>query len=330
MTASAAGLEVYNIREFPWQFPLLALSDLTRFIMELTGLHILLTYQCIFECEHCFVWGSPAQQGTMTLTQIRQVLNQARQTGSIKKIFFEGGEPFLYYPILLGGVQAASALGFKVGLVTNAYWANSREDAVEFLRPFGALIEDLTISSDLYHYSEMMSRQAKNALAAAQELNIPIGMICVAQPEAEAASSQGQITDQAAVMYRGRAACKLAANAQLQAWEQFTECPHEDLREPGRAHLDPLGNLHICQGISLGNVFEAPLKEICQKYTAETHAICGALLEGGPVALVQEYNLPHAEAYADACHLCYEARLSLRQRFPEILKPDQMYGGGSG
>jgi len=52
------------------------------------------------------------------------------------------------------------------------------------------------------------------------------------------------------------------------------------------------------------------------------------LLTGGPVALVQEYNLPHEENYADACHLCFEARRELRARFPEILKPDQMYGEG--
>ena len=29
--------------------------------MELTSLHILLTYQCTCECEHCFVWGSSAR-----------------------------------------------------------------------------------------------------------------------------------------------------------------------------------------------------------------------------------------------------------------------------
>jgi hypothetical protein len=34
----------------------------------------------------------------------------------------------------------------------------------------------------------------------------------------------------------------------------------------------------------------------------------------------------HAASYADACHLCYEARRSLRERFPEVLLPDQMYG----
>ena len=40
--------------------------------MELTGLHLLLTYQCNLECDHCFVWGSPWQSGTMTLQNVRE------------------------------------------------------------------------------------------------------------------------------------------------------------------------------------------------------------------------------------------------------------------
>ena len=127
-------------------------------------------------------------------------------------------------------------------------------------------------------------------------------------------------------MYRGRAAVKLAARAAGHPWESFSSCPHEDLREPGRIHLDPLGNLHICQGIVIGNLFEKPLKKICEQYDAEMHPVCGPLLNGGPVALLTEYNLPHASHYADACQLCYEARLSLRARLPEVLQPDQMYG----
>ncbi len=297
--------------------------------MKLSGLHILLTYQCTFECDHCFVWGSPWQCGTMTLAQIHQVLNQAKETGSIEKIYFEGGEPFLYYAVMLKGAQEAVALGFKVGIVSNAYWANSIEDALAFLNPLRECIEDLTISSDLYHYSEQMSQQAKHATAAAGELGIPIDVICVSQPEdIEAASSLGQISDGAAVMVRGRAVSKIVARTKLRPWDQFTACPHEDLRDPGRIHLDPFGNLHICQGISLGNVFETSLKELCEKYDAEAHPICGPLQAGGPVALVIEYALPHEEKYADACHLCYEARRVLRNRFPEILKPDQMYGVG--
>ena len=299
-------------------------------IMNLSGLHILLTYQCTFECDHCFVWGSPKQSGVLTLTQIRKILGQAREAG-MEWIYFEGGEPSMYYATLLAGVREAKQMGFRVGVVSNGYWATSPEDAVEFLRPFAGLLEDLSVSNDLYHYSDAQSRQAGNAVAAARELGIPVGEICVAQPERlDAASSKGQLPESgSAVMYRGRATCKLVPRATLRPWNLFTACPHEDLREPGRSHLDPLGNLHICQGISLGNVFQISLKELCGKYDADAHPICGPLLEGGPEALVQEHNLPHADTYADACHLCYEARLALRERFPEILKPDQMYGVGS-
>jgi len=38
--------------------------------------------------------------------------------------------------------------------------------------------------------------------------------------------------------------------------------------------------------------------------------------------------VPHAAAYADACHLCYTAREQLRPRFPHLLAPDAMYGVG--
>src|SRR5207302_10933540 len=98
--------------------------------MKLTGLHFLLTYQCTFECEHCFGWGSPRQHGTMTLPHIRQFLQQAAEAGTIKSVAFEGGEPFLYYATLLGAVQLAHSMGFGVSLVSNTYWASDLEDAV--------------------------------------------------------------------------------------------------------------------------------------------------------------------------------------------------------
>jgi len=296
--------------------------------MELNGLHILLTYQCTFECDHCFVWGGPAQSGTLTIKQLKHILDQARAVGTIDWIYFEGGEPFLYYATLVKSVQIARWMGFHTGIVSNAYWAVSVEDALLWLEPFVGQIEDLSVSSDLYHYDEEQSQQVQNAITAANQYKIPIGTISVAQPEAAcAALVVGKLPEGASgVMYRGRAACKLVSLAPHQPWEGFTTCPHEDLHEPGRCHLDPLGNLHICQGISLGNIFQTPLKEICERYDPEAHPITGPLLAGGPVALVQEYNLPHEETYADACHLCYEARLILRERFPDILLPDQMYG----
>lgn len=294
--------------------------------MRLTGLHILLTYQCTFECDHCFVWGSPWQNGTLTLEQIKGILEQAKAAG-VETIYFEGGEPFLYYALLVRGVDMAYEMGFSVGVVTNGYWAQTVEDALLWLQPLAGKLDDLSVSCDLFHYSEEMLHQAGNAVQAAERLGIPVGTISVAQPEeTEAAAGRGQIGAEAAVMYRGRAVEKLVSRAAKHPWNGFTECPHEDLREPGRVHLDPLGNLHICQGLVIGNLFAKPLRQICDEYDADAHPICGPLLLGGPAALVTEYALPHASDYADACHLCYEARTRLRARFPDLLAPDQMYG----
>lgn len=294
--------------------------------MKPSGLHILLTYQCTCECDHCFVWGSPKQSGTLSIAQLEQALLQAREAG-ITSVYFEGGEPFLYYAILVRGVQKAAALGFSVGIVSNAYWAWTVEDASAWLEPFAGLVDDLTVSSDLFHCNETLGEQAQNAIVAAKWLGIPTGMISIAQPEqTDAPSVRGQIVDQGAVMYRGRAASMLAPKAPQHPWTEFTSCPYEDLREPGRVHLDPRGHVQICQGISLGNIFETPLDEICANYNPEAHCICGPLLSGGPVALVTEYSLPHRPTYADACELCYQARTALRSRCPEILAPDQMYG----
>jgi hypothetical protein len=212
--------------------------------MKLTGLHFLLTYQCNFECDHCFVWGSPLQTGVMTLERVRNALRQAQDLGSITSIYFEGGEPFLYYPILLRAVQDATDMGFQVGLVSNAYWAISPEDALEWLRPFAGLIQDLSVSSDLYHYSESLSRQSCNAIQAAHSLGIPTGTISIAQPEAAGVVPPSDNSPMnPGVMYRGRRRNQRPAS--LETLGQFTECPHDDLREPGRIHLDPWQSAHL-------------------------------------------------------------------------------------
>ena len=298
--------------------------------MKLSGLHLLMTYQCLLECEHCFVWGSPTQWGTMTSAAIRQILAQAGDVKSLEWIYFEGGEPFLYYATLLEGVQLAARSGFHTGIVSNGYWATSFEDAYAALKPFQSLVKDLSISSDLFHWDEAISRQAEYALAAAERLEIPAGIISIAgleslsgyQPMGKLESGESQ------VMFRGRAAVKLAPRAPQITWDSFTTCPYEDLIEPGRLHLDPNGNLHICQGICIGNLFERPLRDIVESYEPQTHPITGPLLERGPMGLVLKYQVPHRDTYADACHLCYETRLALRDLFPILLAPDPIYGAG--
>jgi hypothetical protein len=262
----------------------------------------------------------------MTLGDIGRILAQARNLGTVRWIYFEGGEPFLFYATLLAGARRAHEAGFDVGIVTNAYWATSVADAVECLRPFASLVGDLSVSADLYHADTVRSEVARNALAAAAELGMPTGAITVARPEA-ADAVVGQLPQgECGVMYRGRAAEKLAPAAPHQPWSTFTVCRHENLRDPGRVHVDPLGNVEVCQGIAIGNLFQVPLTELVARFAPDADPVTGPLLRGGPAALAEEHGVAREPAYADACHLCYETRRTLRDRFPAVLGPEQMYG----
>ncbi len=299
--------------------------------MNLTGLHLLLTYQCNYECDHCFLWGGPSQGGTMTLAQIRDIYRQAQELGTVEGVYLEGGEPFLYYAIMVRAAQEAADLGFQVGIVTNDYWATTVQDAVEWLRPLAGIVQDLSISTDLFHYDEVMSAHARNAQAAAEELGVPVSTLICEVPEGTPgypAQEAGEPVESGAIMFKGRAAVKLIDGVARRPWREFDECPYEVLDDPGRVHVDYLGHLHVCQGISMGSLFERPLTEIVDTYDPQTHPIFGPLLVGGPAELVRRYDLPHEEGYVDACHLCYEARVLLRDRFPEVLGPGQVYGEG--
>jgi hypothetical protein len=274
------------------------------------------------------VWGSPEQSGTLTLAGLREILRQGDELGTVEWIYFEGGEPFLYYAVLRRGVEMAAEAGFQVGIVSNAYWATDDEDAIEQLRPFAGAVQDLSLSCDTYHGDAENLDQVERAQRAAESLGIPCDVIAIAPPES-ADAVKGKIpAGESEVRFRGRAAQALAGNAPKRPWMQFDSCPYEDLRDPGRVHIDPLGYVHVCQGIAIGNVFERPLSVICHDYDPDTHPIVGPLLRGGPAQLIRDYQLSHGNGYGDACHLCDTARRALRHRFPHTLAPDPMYGVG--
>lgn len=215
--------------------------------MTLTGLHVLLTYGCTYECDHCFVWSSPRQAATFTIARLDEVLRQAKALGTVEWLYFEGGEPFLYHALLRWGVHRAYSLGFQVGVVSNAYWATSDRDADEWLVDLAGLVESLEMSCDPYHGDAEQDRRVERARAAATRLGMPAEVIRIAPPErAGVPHSTGQLPPgESRLMFRGRAAEALARTAPHHLAAEFGECPYEDLREPGRVHVDPHGHVHL-------------------------------------------------------------------------------------
>lgn len=286
--------------------------------MALQGVHLLLTYRCDRECDHCFVWGGPSAEGTMTLALIEELLVASRRLGTVRRIYFEGGEPFLFYPLLVAGMRLAADHGFETGIVTNGYWAVGVEEAVAALEPLAAFrLVDLSVSTDRFHGEE--SAEWDRIQQAAARLGIPAGTISIAPPCAPAREGD--------LRFRGRAAERLTAGLPLVPWEELRSCPHEQLDDPTRVHVDAFANVHLCQGLLLGNAYEQPLDALFRSYRPQDHPIVGPLLAEGPAGLVRRYGLPHAEGYVEECHLCYRAREMLRTRFPQFLGPDQVYGG---
>lgn len=296
----------------------------------ITEIHILLTYKCILECDHCFCHSSPRANATMSLRQIEDILNEAERLENIIWIYFEGGEAFLFYPLLLEAVKLARRKGFRIGLVTNAYWATSAEDAEIWLRPLAETgIDDLSISDDHFHY-ENDEKQPKNAVAAAEKLSIPVTTISIKKPFIELLPGEGNVKGEkvncGGAMLKGRAAEKLTDNLPTTNSNELNICPHEDLETPTRVHVDSYGFVQLCQGLSIGNMFEKKLSEIIDEYEPHSHPICGPLIEGGPAFLAKENNVEHKDEYVDECHFCYEVRKSLIDHFPEYLAPKQVYG----
>ena len=297
----------------------------------LTGIHILMTYKCNFECDHCFLYSGPNAQGTMTLPQIRSVLDESRKINSVEWIYFEGGEPFLYYPSMLEGIRLARDMGFKVGIVTNAYGAVSEDDAEVWIRPLADLgVAYLSVSDDSFHY-EKEDNPAKRVLEAARKLGVPTAPISIQKPFVEAMPGQGQDKGAPVIgggaMFKGRAVEKLTAGLPRRSSRELISCPHEDLQSPSRVHVDCYGHVSLCQGISMGAMWDRPLSTLALEYEADSHPICGPLVKGGPALLAKQYDLVELEGdYVDECHFCYLVRRALVDRFPEYLAPRQVYG----
>jgi hypothetical protein len=137
---------------------------------------------------------------------------------------------------------------------------------------------------------------------------------------------KGKPVTEGSVLFKGRPAEKLVEDLPRRPWQEFDKCLDEDFSNQKRVHIDPFGHVHLCQGITMGNMKKTPLHRLFEQFDPYKHPICEPILKGGPAELVRRYHVDHKEGYVDECHLCYSTRLELRKMFPEILAPDQMYG----
>jgi hypothetical protein len=311
--------------------------------MPLSSIHFLLSYACTYECDHCFLYSSPSAKGTFTVGALDAAFDQIAQCPGITSVCFEGGEPFLYYPLLLYGVKKAKEMGLGVDIVTNCYWAVDGETAVVSLKPFADLgVESITVSEDEFHCGKLPPNHLSGeetmpsfARHAAKELGISDGTITIDEPTVETPASgvhtPGEEIVGGGVRFRGRAVEVLAKDLPGKPAGTYRECPDEDIVDPKRLHLDPYGDLHICQGLIVANINTKSLKDFVAECDPLKHPVLKGLMERGPYRLGVLSGLINSEdegEYVDACHLCYLARKGMRSKYPNLLGPPGVYGEG--
>jgi hypothetical protein len=300
--------------------------------MPLEAVHLLVTYRCTNECSHCFLHCGPQQPGTMTFNELEGLLEQAASIDGVERVYFEGGEPMLYYPMVYLGVKRATALGLASGIVTCGYYSTTVPDGEMWLRPLReAGLGAMDVSIDPLHGTGDACTHARNLVEAGNRLGLDVSVISVHDPREDAPmaqTAQRPGEESSPAMLRGRAAHELVEGMDLRPLDEFTECPFEDLERPTRVHVDPYGNVHVCQGILAGNVWQGSLSQIVRGYDPRNHPVLGPLIQGGPAALARAHGVGEGSRYASECHACYGIRRELLgvPHLKVYLGPNQVYG----
>jgi organic radical activating enzyme len=136
----------------------------------LKNIGFMLTYKCTISCPHCIVEAGPKRRKEMGL---EEALDWIRQVSSYRNKYIlslglTGGEPFYDLDRLEVISTHARKLGLFVTTVTNAFWAPTRERALEVMQRMEG-IQLISLSTDADHLKLIPIENIKNAAWAARE-----------------------------------------------------------------------------------------------------------------------------------------------------------------
>jgi MoaA/NifB/PqqE/SkfB family radical SAM enzyme len=130
----------------------------------------MLTYKCTISCPHCIVEAGPKRRKEMRLEEaldwIRQV--SSYRNNYILSVGLTGGEPFYDLDRLEVISTYAKRLGLFVTTVTNAFWAPTKEQALDIMKRMKG-IQLISLSTDADHLKLIPLENIMNAAWAARE-----------------------------------------------------------------------------------------------------------------------------------------------------------------
>lgn len=312
----------------------------------LCNVGLLLTYKCTIACAHCIVQAGPDRKEEMPLKSAIKWLDEIKDYGDnrILAVSLTGGEPFYNLDHLIQIADHANSLDLAVSVVSNAFWATSKEEAKRILAMCSS-IRMISVSTDIPHQKSIPFENVKNAIWAAKKLGmlyrIAVTTENLASPEyLELMDEILEITDIEFVsptitLPIGRAE-RFRNN---ENYKFVKEPPASACSMASFPIIMPNGDIIACIGppiamprnnpLYLGNLYENSLKTILDK--AELNHLLHAIRTFGPkelIALLQKHNYHHllpkqyiGGAICDICHKLFSNQ-GISELLSDLVKQD--------
>ena len=293
----------------------------------LTNLGFVITYRCQVACPHCVLEAGPHRTEEIEDGDFFRWAGQAAayRDGQISTVCFTGGEPFYDVGKLRRMSRFAASLGMVSTVVTNGFWAESRETAREVLEGLPD-IRAISVSTDRHHLLHIPFARVENALRAARDA----GLVYHAAVCTESETDPGYLRLRAElerVIDRDRISTVITfpagrALAKMDAWAyEMTDlppvgaCPSAStpaIFPDGRVYacMGPVIDLHGNHPLLLGNLKARPLSAILDE--GEQNLALHIIRVWGPgklLALLEERghgdSLPRRYVKDSICNLCH-------------------------
>jgi len=302
---------------------------------------IILSYRCQSGCKHCLYNCGPRwEKEAMSSQTLRQALEAVAVWPRTPQVHFTGGEPFLYFPLLLEGVHLATELGIPRYVETNASWCTHEDEAVErFVALKRAGLQAILISCSPFHAERIPPARTLRAMRAARAVfganrvtvYLPDFLEIVQLFDIEDPTPLSRYEEEFGVegahrilwqgygiISGGRSGYQLGHLVPRHPARTFAKADCAgDILYAHHSHFDLYGNFisGFCGGLTIGDWHDLP--RLLADFQAGRHPLLVEMLvERGPYGLCemarQRYGYePLPDGYAGKCHLCVDVRRHL-------------------
>lgn len=264
-------------------------------MIELSGITFIASYNCNAHCRHCF-FDTSAAYSYMSPEIIERVYEDR---SVLKKMFWNhisGGEVMLEPDSLYDIIRKIRThFSGDIGISTNGFWANSPEIAerrIQELKDAG--VSGIAVSSDTFHdefipcqnvanvvhalsqsgltrHSYIMSTVCNNDVLHAQGYNLLSEKLAqkvtgdypipFAKPAIRSIGKGSLLNLPKKKIFSKHAACT-----------ELSEClGKRGPFNPAMVYVDVYGNIMICYGIIIGNIFKTPFAQIISNFSVNQH-----------------------------------------------------------